>query len=59
MITSQQVKFVTLIEAHLNISLPIDIAEDLLQYPEAALEETQEYLYNLPCLAFQLILDVG
>ena len=45
--------------AHLNVGLPVDVFEYLLQAPEAALQATKEALSHLPRPSFQLLLDIG
>ena len=45
--------------AHLDVGLPVDVFEYLLQAPEAALHAAKEALSHLPCPSFQLLLDVG
>ena len=45
--------------AHLDVGLPVDVFEYLLQAPEAALQATKEALSHLPRPSFQLLLDIG
>ena len=45
--------------AHLDVGLPVDVFEYLLQAPEAALHAAKDALSHLPRPSFQLLLDVG
>ena len=43
----------------LNVGLSVDVLEDLLKAPEAALHHAEDGLGHPPRLALQLLLDVG